>query len=197
MSAINFTFEEKRNMNTKLVFLAFLMTALFACQADPENGGENGGNDQPKQEQQEVPGNPVADSKDGVVSPQTQRLINALSTGYWAMEVYVKIQDRPADAANRGKWFNFNPDGTYTSGRWDKETGKGVWEYTAQEAKIWLDPEGEDEPNMEFTLKMSSDESIMIWVGTERYNQNNIQIKMGNYLDLPSKEVIKMPKIEK
>jgi hypothetical protein len=174
-------------MKTRLLFFLSVVLFFFACQNDTTEGGgeqQNGQNQVINEEAppSEAPGSfPVVG---GQVSDQTKRFITALSRGYWVTEVYVKGKDRQANIDNKGVWYKFDPEGTYVTGRWVEQTGTGSWTYDPQAAKVHLEAEDKSK-NAEYSIKISSDETIMIWIGTERYQQNNLQRKMAIYYDLP------------
>lgn len=134
-------------------------------------------------------GSPVIGKLGDVVSPQTTRVINALGTDYWEMEAYLRmsLEKEARDILNKentGRWFKFSPNGNFVSGKYQEETGKGKWYYDPKTPSIYLDHhERRDE---EFTVKMSSEETVMIWVGTPTFGENGIQAKIGNSSDLPT-----------
>ena len=165
----------------RIVFFALLLFSFAACQDDAANGTGTEETNEPETVAT-LSGDPVVGD---VVSPQTQQVLDILTNNYWLMEVYVKIKDKEASLANRGRWWSFNPDGTFTSGRWMNETSSGTWTFDPQALALHLDNKKDDEDS-EFTLKISHDGSVMIWIGTERYNQSMVQAKMGNYMELPA-----------
>ena len=136
-----------------------------------------------------APGSPVMGKPGDPISPQTIRVINALSTDYWEVEAYLRMalekEERNAlNKENTGRWFKFSPDGNFTAGKYQDETGKGKWYFDPKVPSMYLDHhERRDE---EFTIKMSSEETVMIWVGTETFGENGVQAKLGNSSDLPT-----------
>ena len=136
-----------------------------------------------------APGSPVMGAPGDPISPQSIRVINALSTDYWEIEAYLRMalekEERNAlNKENTGRWFKFSPDGNFVSGKYKEETGKGKWFYDPKVPSIYFDHhERRDE---EFTIKMSSEETVMIWVGTTTFGENGIQAKLGNSSDLPT-----------
>lgn len=135
-----------------------------------------------------APGSPVMGKPGDPISPQTIRVIGALGTDYWEIEAYLRMalkkEERNAlNKENTGRWFKFSPNGNFVSGKYQEETGKGKWYYDPKVPSLYFDHhERRDE---EFTVKMSSEQTVMIWVGTQTFGENGIQAKIGNSTDLP------------
>lgn len=117
-------------------------------------------------------------------TPQESRVIRVLTSNYWAVWALVKMGDPAANPQNQGAWFKFKEDGTYDYGYFENKIGSGAWSFDGQKATLLLDSEvlGDDR---EWSIKIGSDEDVMIWVGTNRYATNNIQAKLQNYLFIP------------
>ena len=194
----------------KKIFLFALVLASFtACQNDKSTAATN--TDSPAQtenktepaknetnaaenftptnmKQTVAPGSPVMGAAGDPISPQTTRVIAALSTDYWEIEAYLRMalekEERNAlNKENTGRWFKFSPNGNFVSGKYQEETGKGKWFYDPKVPSLYFDHhERRDE---EFTVKMSSEETVMIWVGTQTFGENGIQAKIGNATNLP------------
>ena len=193
----------------KIFFFALILASFTACQSDKTadtattntatqtaaqtepakneaNAPENFAPTNVKQTVQ--PGSPIMGKAGDPISPQSIRVINALSTDYWEIEAYLRMalekEERQAlNKENTGRWFKFSPDGNFVSGRYQEETGKGKWYYDPKVPSLYFDHhERRDE---EFTVKMSSEETVMIWVGTETFGENGIQAKVSNSTDLP------------
>ncbi len=136
-----------------------------------------------------APGSPVIGAAGDPISPQTTRVIAALGTDYWEIEAYLRmsLEKEERDVLNKentGRWFKFSPDGNFVTGKYQEETGKGKWYYNPKVPSLYFDHhERRDE---EFTVKMSSEETVMIWVGTETFGENGIQAKIGNSSDKPT-----------
>lgn len=174
-------------MNPRFTYLIVLLSLFLSCKQEPSSQtppSDGAGAEKVVQASgfPELANGPLIGG--GLASPQTERIMRVLCTHHWVFEAYVKINDRESALDNIGRWYKFSPDGTFTEGRLKKTTGKGVWGYDPQSGKLVLDGEAEFKDG-EFTLKISSDEQVMIWVGTERFAQNSIQIKLFNFIDLP------------
>lgn len=165
----------------RLILLAFVLI-WSACQNDPapeSNGTGDGITPTPI----EKPATQASAPSEAQISEQTQRIVQALTTDYWYIEGWVQMNAPEASVQNRGRWFQFNTDGTYTSGRYNKTTGKGTWKYTPSLATIHMEADNFNETG-EFTIKMATNNEVMIWVGTERYNQTGTQCKLERYVAL-------------
>ncbi|MBR9920534.1 MAG: hypothetical protein GYB31_06815 [Bacteroidetes bacterium] len=184
--------------NIKFYLFTFVVASLaFAgCQEEPSSAETNPEENGAVIQDADVvssDGMPVITGPDGLISPQTRSMLENLTRDYWYIEQWVEIKqqkrDRESGEANRGRWFNFSMDGSVTAGKLDKEDDKGSWEYEPKDAHLVLNLE--EQGNMEFSLKMANDGRVMLWVGTERYNQNNIQLKLENYVE----QMNEMPQI--
>ena len=166
----------------KALFFVLIITALAACKNDPKTPE---GEETPSVTQttpiRPPESGPIVGSKEP--SPQTKAAVKYLTTGFWYIEAFVKIKDRQASLDNRGRWYQFAADGTFVGGKY-KETGStGVWTYDPQTALIYLDAENDAEDG-EWRIQMGKSGTVMVWVGTERFGQNSIQIKLENYIEL-------------
>jgi hypothetical protein len=139
-----------------------------------------------------IPPNPVkkmdpvkpAYNPPSATTPQQQRVIRVLTDKYWSVYALVKIGDKEANKQNQGIWFKFKEDGSYDYGYYGEKIGSGAWSFDGMKATLLLDSEllGDDR---EWTLKMSTSEDIMVWVGTERFANNNLQLKLQKYAEIP------------
>lgn len=164
-------------------FLLFLLisASFTACKTEPS--AEEGSVTQTRPITPPEGGPIVGENKQP--SMQTEKLFGFLCTGYWYIEAYVKINDRPSALQNRGRWYQFSRNGTFVSGKFKDTTAKGVWSYDPQYALIYLDSENDSEDG-EWKLQMGKSGTVMIFVGTERFMQNSIQMKLENYIELMS-----------
>jgi len=192
-----------------LLLLAFIISSFAACQPDAEttNNDTTATTEPAKTEQTNetaendpanfTPNNlrstvaknsPIIGSPGAAISPQTQRVISALAVDYWEMAAYLRMALEKEERIklleeNRGRWFKFSTDGTYVSGKNQEETGKGRYYYDPMGPTIYFDHA--DRRDEEWTVKMNSDETVMIWVGTKTFKETGIQVKMENTTDLP------------
>ncbi|MBK8493348.1 MAG: hypothetical protein IPL49_21325 [Saprospirales bacterium] len=167
----------------RIFFFFLLMSAMAACKNEPK-ATATGDETSVTQTRPITPpeGGPIVGPKKPP-SMQTEMLIGFLTTDYWYIEAYVKINDRDSALENRGRWYRFAPDGTFVSGKYKKQDAKGIWTFDPQTALIYVDSEN-DAQDGEWKIQMGKSGSVMIWIGTERFLQNSIQIKLENYLEL-------------
>lgn len=183
-------------MKNLLIVCCVLTLSLSACQQDPTPGTEGAevaaSTDGPTRvSSTDLPVlGPKA--KKGMVSDQTMRVLEVATSGYWYMEAYIKIKDKEAALSNRGRWYKLDIDGTYTNGQWKETTGKGTWTYDPDNLVFHFDAD-EEKMDSEWKVKMSSDGKVMLWIGTARFNQNNIQTKLGVYQQLLAPEDLPLP----
>ena len=191
-----------------LLFFAFALLLFTACtdeeaavaadntpavaeQAPAETAANDPGEFAPGNPRQTIAKNsPIVGRPGAPLSSQTQKFIDFATTDYWEMFAYLRMsleetERRKLFDANRGRWFDFKKDGTYVSGMWEEETGKGRWYYDPMVPSIYLDHD--DRRDEEFTVKMNSDGTVMIWVGTKTFEETGVQVKMENSSDLPKK----------
>lgn len=119
-------------------------------------------------------------------TPQMDRVKRVLATNFWVNTAYFKPGDAQANRDNQGNWYQFNPDGTFTFGHFEKELAKGKWsfEYVENVGQVHLQAEDTDYSG-KWNVKIGKDEDMMIWVGTEVYKTNNIQQRLENLLFVP------------
>lgn len=117
-------------------------------------------------------------------TPQESRVVRVLTTNYWIINALIKINDKPAYRQNQGAWFKFNTDGSYEYGYFENKIAKGAWTFDGKTATLAMDSElvGDDR---EWSIKIGSDEDIMVWVGTERYHTTGTQCRLQNFLFIP------------
>ena len=96
-------------------------------------------------------------------------LFTVMAREYWVFEHYVD-KGVPSDKYYTGTWFHFNPDGTYTSGRWEEETGSGVWRLQYRDQQNFLDINStNNDEDAEYAIKLNKDDTAASWTGTEMY----------------------------
>ena len=111
---------------------------------------------------------------------QAAKMLKALQQNYWYIHAMIKSQQPEYNLRTRGRWYQFNEDGTFNSGYLD-QTGKGgTWEYDPVNAFIHLKANNFEESG-EYGVKMGNSGTVMIWEGTARYNQTAIQGKLEKY----------------
>jgi hypothetical protein len=76
----------------------------------------------------------------------------------------------------KNEWIDLAPDGTYKAGKLKEQTHTGKWSYNHEAKIIQLIPDVR-------TFKMSEwqvmyNDQMMVWVGTQTYGNNNIQVQL-------------------
>jgi len=195
----------------KLLFFALILASFTACKSDkkadaaaaaqtqtetPAEPAKNEANAPenfaPSNVKQTIaPGSPIIGKAGAPVSPQTKSVTAALSVDYWNIEAYLRMalpaEERQALLKeNTGRWFKFSPNGTFIAGKNQEETGKGKWYYDPMGPSLYFDHQ--DRRDEEFTVKMNREETVMIWVGTNTFDETGVQVKLGNSTDLPGAE---------
>ena len=163
----------------RLLFSLLVIASFAACKSEPATEQESVTQTRPITAPE---GGPIV-GPNKQPSLQTEQLFNFLSTGYWYIIGYSKINEPEAHAQNRGRWFHFSKEGTYSYGKLKETWGKGVWTYDPQNALLFLDSE-KDADDGEWRLQMAKNGSAMVLVGTERFKQNSIQFKLENFIEL-------------
>ena len=169
-----------------LFVLVILLCFTFACsnctETDPAITDPTAGTTtvvKPLDPSEALPGNGAA-SGNKRLDPQSRRLLFELTQNYWYVHALLKMGDREFNKRNRGRWFRFDQKGTYESG-YLGETGKGGrWTYDEKKATLHLRANNFNE-NGEYRVKMGESGTVMIWEGTERYDQTAIQGKLEKY----------------
>lgn len=118
-----------------------------------------------------------------------EHFFTVLAREYWVFEHYID-KGRPQNKEHTGDWFHFNPDGTYTSGRWEEETGSGVWKLTYREGRNFLDINStNNEEDAEYALMFNKDDSAASWTGTEMYpSHSEVMLKAIPLSSMPTKK---------
>jgi hypothetical protein len=85
---------------------------------------------------------------------------------------------------NKGHWINFDENGTYEYGVWDKKQYTGTWFYDGNTNIMDLTPKDDHKPS-QWTV-MHKDDNL-IWLGTSKYGNNALQIQWLRRDGYPSK----------
>jgi len=176
-------------MNIKYAFGIMIISFLFACQSDPNTNAT----DAVAQTTEVVDNVPKADGAEetmfdtnekpqpGINGPETaqvKRVVRILTTEMWYVEAFIRGNEQKAE--QQGRWYKFYPDFKYEKGKWDETTEEGKWAFTGQTAHLHLDA-GTDLKSAEFKIMLSKDENVAVFIGTERYLQNNVQMKLKRF----------------
>ncbi len=162
---------------------------LISCQNGCGNMQNTNANDPGSQEQTQQTDNsgtpsPTEPGELRGATAQEQRVFDMYTRDYWVVTGFHKIGDKPAFKRNRGRWYQFNPNGTFTVGHFDKVLSKGNWRLEQQASHMRLDAENDEEDGL-WRMQVRSDESMLVWVGTEEAQSNSIQQRLENLLFAP------------
>ncbi len=117
-------------------------------------------------------------------SEQSKKVLQALTSNYWIITAWVERLDPELNRKNQGRYFKFKPDGTFESGQWGQPTASGTWTFNGRTGHLYMDSSNDSEDG-EWRIQINKDGSIMIWVGTERFQTTHIQTRLENLLFTP------------
>lgn len=134
---------------------------------------------------------PIIGKPGSAISTQTSELIDALAVDIWEIAAYLRmalpVEERLAlNEKNQGRWFTIAKDGTFKTGKFEEETGKGKWYYDPMGPSLYFDHDTDQDE--EYTIKMNSERTVMIWIGTKRFDASGIQAKVENSSDFPKRK---------
>jgi len=171
-------------MNKMLIMASFIITVLFlGCTGEPKNDA-NSTVDQTPQVAVDNSGsatnaNPVGDAP----------YADILTLNYWVFEKYYH-PDKAQKDLGKGRWFKFEKDGTFVSGRWKDQTASGTWISYAADGKIFIRIDSTiDREDAEFEIQaMTQAQDQMAWVGTAAFpNYDPVSLVTTNLLTIPTK----------
>ncbi|MFK7982521.1 MAG: hypothetical protein AB8G86_21250 [Saprospiraceae bacterium] len=177
------------------LFICLLSTLLFmACKETPKNTTTVEKVSTTKEIPPEMESDPIPVSPN-LEMPELQQAIpltayaqQFFTNTYWHYEAAVVIKNPERGKDYIGKWIKLNADNTLETGFYDGPVTKGNWILDEGKNIITFVENDAQSVYNEWQVKTSSSsDAIMIWIGTKRFNQNNIQIKMLRYNDKPSK----------
>ncbi len=118
-----------------------------------------------------------------------EHLFTVLAREYWVYEHYID-KGVPQNKEHTGDWFHFNPDGTYTSGRWEEETGSGIWKIYYRDGRNYLNINSTDnDQDVEFDVQFNSEDTAASWVGTSMYPLHaQVMLKAIPLSSMPTKK---------
>ena len=116
-------------------------------------------------------------------------LSRLLLTDYWVISKYYHPVPTKM-ALGQGRWFKFEKDGTFVSGRWAEQTAKGVWQLYELEGKDFiLLNSSNDAEDAEFEIqKIRGSGDAMAWIGTPVYPEYDpAAFQIDNLMTMPTK----------
>ncbi len=184
-------------MKNSKVFVWVLPVLLFAGCANDGSTDQGSGADEPKDVQTIISENidyvPPMSERGDAYAPAVPVVQNeytaALTRDYWVFEFYVIKDIIDLRFKNIGRWFKFNADGTFRTGRWDQETGVGSWkfEYRADKPYLVLDSNIRDMDEIFQIQALNGAGDTFALTGNTK-NADGIHIKMISLLSMPTKQ---------
>lgn len=114
---------------------------------------------------------------------------NILVVDYWVFEKYYH-PEKPKKALGKGRWFKFEKDGSFVSGRWEDQTASGSWRlYTREDKQYILLDSTNNAEDAEFEIQAINGEGdIMAWVGTPAYAAYDpVSLTIMHLMSIPTK----------
>lgn len=131
-----------------------------------------------------------------VLPPPMNRMEANLLTQspYWVFEFY---HDSYGSAQQRlegqGQWFQFNPDGTFIGGHWDRQTHAGAWYlvFDGQDRFLTLDSNVDRQDAKWNIQKINGERDAMGWVRSPDFGPRTprtLQAKVIQLFDMPTRK---------
>ncbi|MEM9836006.1 MAG: hypothetical protein AAF828_05860 [Bacteroidota bacterium] len=129
-----------------------------------------------------------------MLPPMTYPTAQLLTRNYWVAEFY---HDSHASVEQRkrgqGQWFQFNPDGTFIGGHWDRQTHAGAWYLINDTGKTYLQIDSNvDRLDATWDVQaIGSEQEAMGWVRTTKFGPRtpkSITVKMIELFNMPTKQ---------
>ena len=86
-----------------------------------------------------------------------------------------------APGVYKGVWVDFRPDHTYAYGKNSSVKGKGKYNYHFDRSQLLMIDDDPAKKPREWDVKPAED--VLIFVGTETYNDKHIQMKLSKVPD--------------
>ena len=169
-------------MNKLFFFLISVGSLIFmACPNDVSNSPETSKSPESTSTQQSYVPKPIP--------VEDNRLSRLLLTDYWVISKYYHPISTKM-ALGKGRWFKFEKDGTFVSGRWAEQTARGVWQLYRQEEKDFILLNSSiDAEDAEFEIqKIRGSGDAMAWIGTPVYPEYDpAAFQIDNLMTMPTK----------
>ncbi len=122
-------------------------------------------------------------------APENSSESALLQQNYWVWDKYA-ADDPSTWLFNRGRWFKFNPDGTFLCGHWEQEGAPGNWFlYRSGGKPILLLDSSKAGEDMEFELQLTQSGTEISWSGTSKYKASaGVMLLAINLLTIPTKK---------
>ncbi len=184
-------------MRTCCIPLLFLAIGLFSCKKD--NKPTNAGAGAIGENAQNPMGNTVGSAAPPLAQPNS-RETQLLTRNIWVAEFYVLPGAAEGQLIpsfeNKGLWWQFNMDGTYAAGQWEKQLDYGTWNWKPGSSQydkngvLFVDSATDDMRDAEYQVQgIEATGDVMSWVKTGNYgNREAAMLKVIQMLSLPSKK---------
>lgn len=163
-------------MKNLVLYIFFFAFAFIACESDntesSQTKGRNGSITSLNEVKKEAEG-------------LTGRMKYVVGHIWW-YEGYVTSRN-DYRSEQRGKWFQFDANGTFIYGKWQEQLGNGTWRYEEDSEKLYLSTPGGTE-NLEWETMMSHTNDQMVWLGPPRGQNGGDQCMLKPYLQRPNPE---------
>lgn len=83
----------------------------------------------------------------------------------------------------KDEWIDLTSDGKFRAGKLKEQTHTGTWTYIENSKTLHLTPDDSKFKNTEWTIMYNN--QMMVWVGTETYGDNAIQVQLVRVDKLP------------
>lgn len=176
-------------MKQILIILMTIVT-FAACQNNTSGGGNAAtGEDATEESNPMMIGDKVIEGKNKgsfnlVNAPGRTAPVQMLAEKYWVVKGYIEHGDKEAQQKNVGRWYKFNLEGTFESGRWQEKTANGSWTFDEETKTLHVDSNSDVEDS-EWITQMTAKGGTMVIIGTKRYKQTHIQGKMVKLDSMP------------
>ena len=180
---------EKQSDMKNLALFLFCLSLLAACRNTEQADSATDGTVQSADNSLLQSGN--TGSFAPPISPGDSPTTNILTTQYWVMEYYVPFDnDYDKKMANKGRWYKFEKDGTFTCGQWQESHSNGSWRYgtsTFGNPTIVADALN-DRLDAEWEFQFGNANTEMSWAGQQAFGvEGGAMVKAINLGSMPTK----------
>lgn len=182
-------------MRKLFIPLFFLAIGLLSCKKENKSAGSVAAVENP----QNPIGNTIGSAAPPLTQPNTQET-QLLTRSIWVAEFYVLPGATEGQLVpsfqNKGLWWQFNMDGTYAGGQWEKQLDYGTWTWRPgstpyeKHGVLFVDSATDDMRDAEFQVQGIEDTGdVMSWVKTGNFgNREAAMLKVIRMLSLPTKK---------
>lgn len=167
----------------KVFGFGFLILMTFGCSPDKHDAGNNPDNNISTTEKEGFFSKPL--------TPGNTREVEVLISQFWIIEYYINPDNKERNMRSEaGRWYKFAPDGTFTSGQWEEQTGYGSWFLNYREGKTFLMVDNiYNSQDVEWEMQgMTNAGDAMSWVATTKgYKDSGAMVKLIQLLSRPTK----------